>query len=244
MKNNWLIPLTKYDGSMWFDVNFLWNHDNIFISDNHRIALWCWFQRINENEKYNLFHIDAHYDALSANLKKWVNSTPDLYKIPLEDYLSFQCTLEKGCSSRLFRYDNYLAIFINKYRHMINECVWATQKIGDIPCIYSKEKEIAPWELTNFINYNLSTDDISWILNIDLDYFFKKIPNGNEETYTLIFSDEYIKSIFKSIQNNLKNIKVLTIALSPEHCGNWENARKLCNQVSNYLELQLNLESI
>ncbi len=41
------------------------------------------------------------------------------------------------------------------------------------------------------------------------------------------------------IDNN--QIKVLTIVLSPEHCGNWENAEKICTIATSALGFDFQL---
>ena len=44
-----------------------------------------------------------------------------------------------------------------------------------------------------------------------------------------LFSDEYIKAMASDINKAMDKIAVMTIALSPECCGNWENAIRVFN---------------
>jgi len=49
--------------------------------DNHRAAMWCWFQHISTDRKYNLFHIDKHTDTLNSNIEIWKKHLPDMTNI-------------------------------------------------------------------------------------------------------------------------------------------------------------------
>ena len=55
-----------------------------------------------------------------------------------------------------------------------------------------------------------------WIVNLDLDYFFIGDPSMR------ILTDEYIRSVAGLIKRQINEIKVVTVALSPECCGGWE----------------------
>ena len=56
-----------------------------------------------------------------------------------------------------------------------------------------------------------------WIVNLDLDFFWNK--NGNR-----IFDDQFVYNLGITIGNALKNIQILTIALSPKWCGGWKKS--------------------
>ena len=117
----WLIPFKGRNFSGCYTQNFLWKKDNVYIMDNHRAALWCWFQHISADEKINLLHIDKHTDTLQSRLKEWVNACPDLWTIKLEEYLSFIHEKDAGQDVPLFRWDNYGSIFLEKYGDLVNK---------------------------------------------------------------------------------------------------------------------------
>jgi hypothetical protein len=86
-----------------------------------------------------------------------------------------------------------------------------------------------------------------WIINIDLDFFW-------DENKKRVYDDHFISDLGITINNAMKNIQVLTIALSPLWCGGWKNAlecsrlflscpllQKLCKE---YLEEMKLFESL
>ena len=67
----------------------------------------------------------------------------------------------------------------------------------------------------------------------DLDYFFS---SKDSDDYQLL-TDEYIRNICKEIENSLNNIDVVTIALSPEFCGDWEYSFRIMDIISDHFSL-------
>ncbi|MCD6556681.1 MAG: hypothetical protein J7K64_05745, partial [Bacteroidales bacterium] len=85
------------------------------------------------------------------------------------------------------------------------------------------------------------SNSYEWIVNIDLDYFFQKIDDTD---VTLKFiSNEAIDFFIGKIKTYLSNdkIKVMTIALSPECCGGWENSLELMNFFAEKLDLKFEI---
>lgn len=216
---SYLIPLINRGESSSSTDNVLWNKDNIFIMDNHRLALWCWFQKLKIDQRYNLFHIDAHPDMSESALKYFSH---DLWSMSLDQYRK---TWQSDINMPLFRWDNYIEIFLRKYPEMVGKTVSATHGLGS-----AKElsKEVKPFELAKYMHGLFSGErfenELPWIMNLDLDYFFSAAPEKFE-----LFSEELVQSIADSIQLGLSNgmIAVLTISLSPECCGSWEKAEKM-----------------
>ena len=215
----YLIPLIVRGESASSSDNVLWNEDKIYVMDNHRLALWCWFQKINKNQRYNLLHIDAHPDMSESALRDFNH---DLWSISLEDYRS---AWQPDINMPLFRWDNYIEVFLRKYPELVGKTVSATHHLGS-----NKElsEEIKSYDLIKFMDGVFSgekyVNDLAWIINLDLDYFFSAAPEKVE-----LFSDEYVKRIRQSINAGLDNgmVTVLTISLSPECCGSWEKAEVL-----------------
>lgn len=230
---SFLIPLQFRGESTSSTDNILWRDGNVFVMDNHRLALWCWFQELLKGHRYNILHIDAHPDLNESALKHF---NQDLWKISLNEY---RTSWQKDINLPLFRWDNYLEIFLNKYPEMIGLTLSATHKLGS-----SKElsQEINPFNLgkkcAEIFSQNKYINDFKWIVNLDLDYFYSAHPEKIE-----LFSAEYLESLLTSINAGLKNemIQVLTISLSPECCGSWEKAEKMLSKCSKYLELSIKL---
>ncbi|TQP33318.1 hypothetical protein FLM01_16020, partial [Vibrio cholerae] len=162
------------------DLNFLWNENNVYVMDNHRAAYWCWMQRYQSSKKYNLFHIDAHLDTLKVSEEE-IRNIPDICTLTIDDYLELDYRDFKA-----IRWDNYLSLCLEK--ESINELFMATYKDGNTPQrLYEK---ISIHKLNQAIeDYVVNdTSSASWIMNVDLDYFFYDV----DQDYKLMMSDEYI----------------------------------------------------
>lgn len=216
---SFLIPLTQRGDSASSKDNVLWNKDKIYVMDNHRLALWCWFQKLDKNKRYNLFHIDAHPDMSESALKYFDH---DLWSMSLSEYRE---AWQADINMPLFRWDNYIEVFLRKYPELVGKTISATHHLGS-----SKElsEEVKPYDLVKVLHGIFSQEkyvnELPWIMNLDLDYFYSAAPEK-----LMLFSDEYIKSLANSIELGLSNgmIEVFTISLSPECCGSWENAENL-----------------
>ncbi len=235
MPNKWLVPFKgRKDSEVW-DQNFLWRHKSVYIMDNHRAALWCWLRHLEEHKKYDLFHIDRHYDTVSSKNNKWLSQVPDLREISIQNYLAIQ----QDTPSRAFpliRWDNYLSIFFELYGKQVEKCKFATHDEGNEPNHdYSIE---TVWNIPDILECTLSYSKNEWILNIDLDYFF-----CGRESYNRMLSDEYAQAVFDVVHKKYQDgtIKVLTIALSPELCGGWEPAEHLCQRLCDIMGLEFAL---
>lgn len=228
-----LIPLKSRGESASSTDNFLWREKNIFVMDNHRLALWCWFQVMKKGQRYNLFHIDAHPD-MSESALNYFNH--DLWSMSLEDYRS---TWQDDINMPLFRWDNYIEIFLKKFPAQVGHTVSATHHLGSGKGL---SEEVKPYDLAKRMNEIFGGDkfvnELPWILNLDLDYFYSAAPEKVE-----IFSNNLIHSLGKSIKLGFENgmIEILTISLSPECCGSWKNAESMLEKFSHTLQLELKL---
>jgi hypothetical protein len=226
-----LIPLVSRGFSGPSEDNLLTRHKNIYVMDNHRLALWCWFQEIEKGERYNLLHIDAHPDMNESAL---LNFNHDLWKMSLDEY---RAVWQDDINSPLFRWDNYLEVFLKKFPESLGLSMSATHHLGSTKGL---SEEIRAFDLvrrcSEIFSGKVYLNDLGWIVNLDLDYFFSAQPEKLQ-----LFSDEYIDSVAESLRQGIKSgmIKVLTIALSPECCGSWEKAEGMLSKFSKkLLELQ------
>ena len=104
------------------NLNLLCKEKNIYVMDNHVAALWCWLQEIDLNEKYNILHIDAHYDTMSSRIDTWLEYLPDnLKELDINDYLALKFYDEDFRDGyEIMRWDNYFPIFHRLYKDNIN----------------------------------------------------------------------------------------------------------------------------
>jgi hypothetical protein len=235
--SDWLIPFHGRNSSGAYNLNFLWRENNIYVMDNHRASLWCWFQHLKPEMEVNLFHIDRHTDTLSSNLSRWVSNCPDLYNISLNDYLTLDDPGFSSYGAKLFRWDNYGSIFLDKYGEQVGLCYFATYDEGDKPNHPSVDN-VEPWMLIDNIDYWMDQKD-NWICNVDIDYFCHKL----DEDYHIMYSESFIADLFLKIKYLLdkEQILVLTISLSPECCGGWRNSEDILAIVESYLGVQIKL---
>lgn len=208
-------------------LNFLVNQEKFYIMDNHLAAAWCWVQKIDTTKKYNLFHIDRHYDLLDYphTIKTEIIDKGILFnKLSLDEFLNLKQPMTGNQTAQMFRHDNYIVNLSLIYPNLFNDCYFATHKDGNnYPKLISSEPDI--YDLDTSIEYWLTRQNqYTWIVNIDLDYFFR---NNSEDKYYQFLTDEYIRNICIQIRNSMKNIEVITIAISPTYCGGMDNAQSV-----------------
>lgn len=220
MNSSWIehLPLKskKYSGAE--ACSMLVQKEQFYFMDNHRLALWCWQNFLNtskiEDSQFNFLHIDAHEDAKIDIDPAWWDK---IQKISLEDYRKEMSPLGQYA---LFRWDNYLPVFINDNQSKIRKSVFITHDVGLSGFAHQRIK--AYNLLQDFPK--LFVDELRWIINLDLDYFYAK-----EYKTTLLFDTFWIKEFFMQIKNyyDQGDIALITVALSPECCGSWEKAEKV-----------------
>lgn len=244
MGSNWIIPFEErgHSGSIFY--NFIWNDNNIYIMDNHSMALWCWLKHLSKDKENNIFHIDAHYDTKNSYIEERAAAFSKLAdkNATLEEYLNL--SLGNPKLPIVILWDNYLSIFLKKYSKNINSAIFATHDntTEDKPNLESNRVEYVKifnllWKLEDCLKKG------KWIINVDLDYFFV----DNNVGKILLVSDIFIEVLFEIIKKGLRDekISVLTIAFSPdEDCsGGWENAELLCKKICNILDIDFKLQT-
>lgn len=237
-----IIPNKGRNTSTHYTLNLLCNHGKAYIMDNHLAASWCWLQKINIKNQYNLFHIDRHYDLLQSQIDWWIEELKktnfDFQRVSISDLTSIKYSPPGSHpeSFPLFRWDNYLTILLKLYPDLISTSYFATHKDGDTieeldmyePAIDELQENLSYWINSNSKN--------KWIVNIDIDYFFI----DTEENRFQFLTDEYVLKIADEIKKSWDNIEVLTIALSPELCGGWDNAVRVARIITEHLNIVWN----
>lgn len=212
----WLIDFQGRNHSTAIKLNFLWQQDNIFIMDNHRAALWCWIDALKTNKELSLFHVDRHFDALLSQQDYSHFPHEQFECMDIQEYLACGYDNDFFAVTPLFRWDNYLGLFIEKYRQRIKDWSFATHGKGAAPASISYSS-YEPWE------FPAAIDGLTgkWIFNLDLDYFFSRMACGNMGR---LFTDEFIlgwgDSLAKALERGV--IETLTISLSPECAAGWD----------------------
>lgn len=232
----WLVKFKGNNHSLFYDLNFLWRKDHVYIMDNHRAAMWCWLQEIDPKNKYDFFHIDRHFDTLYSNIDSWLKILPDLTPLGLDEYLNLA---EKDGRTPVIQYANYLSIFLERYASSLDTCWFSTYNEGDKPR-WKNSQTPPPKSLPSGLEYWLEDSKRQWIINLDIDLFF---CNDASDGQMQFHSDSYIESIGNAFkrQKDKGKIAVITIALSPEWSGGWEEAKRVCNILTKSMGIEFSL---
>ena len=238
MKVKQWIKLQEKKLSQDISDNFLFQSENVYVMDNHRLALWSWFQQMKPGKKYNLFHIDAHPDLSSSGVSFYNRNLNPLEKMPLDIYRTI---IQTDINIPLFRWDNYIQFLLVHYNEYLNidSSISVTHKLGSSLGLKNDFSSIHLLrELSDILLQKRFVNEDKWIINLDIDYFYSSQPQK-----LIMYSEEFILNIAEIIKTGLDNkmIEVLTIAFSPECCGSWENAEKVFAILNQKLDLKLDL---
>ena len=238
MKGNWLIPFKRRGCSGLSNDNFLWNENNIYIMDNHRLSLWCWLQYRNKINTTDLIHIDRHYDFIEADSSEGFD---DLQQGWPDDLKTYRTASTEGIGKdtrAIIRYDNYLNVLYKYFPQFVGQGYYFTHNDGDKPQNISFEDITNPLDLMPRI-HELFRKEGQYIVNIDIDYFFQTVGEENFQ----FFSDPFVRKFSGVIVDAYRSgkIAVLTIALSPEYCGTWRDSERVCGIICDGLELNFKL---
>jgi hypothetical protein len=220
-----LITLAHRGYSGCCDLNFLSRIGKVYFMDNHRAALWCWMRHLSATDRVTVVHIDRHTDCLSSNLDDWTAASVGLESLSLDSYLSME-----HCESCLFRWDNFISLFIRHFGERIHSLYMATRDVGDQPERHSWdiEADLLPATLESLPS-NLRGSQ--FIVDLDLDYFVARIAEGE---HVRLYSDAFMHLVFRHISGLISHPQCacVTVALSPECCGGWQEAELLLSQFS------------
>jgi UPF0489 domain len=129
----WLIPFKGRNDSGIYNQNFLWRHGSIYVMDNHRAALWCWLKELNLKAPHSFFHIDRHFDCLGSSANEWLAHLPPSWNLTIQEYLNHSYEDEEVGKSLLFRWDNYVSIYLAVFKEAVRRCYFATHGDGAKP---------------------------------------------------------------------------------------------------------------
>jgi len=218
----WIFKKNTLVSSGTYEENFLFKKGKIYIMDNHKSAAWCWIQEIDPKLTYNLFHIDRHYDLLNNLNPQTVNDLRS--QLVNSDYAMYSGARIIDESLPIVRFDNYILLYQYLFPKSIDKQYYATHDDGTVPeDIITYRPEIIDLPRQN-ISYWMKQGNDNWILNLDLDYFFS--DDAKSQPFQFL-TDEYINKMCQDIIRSIDKIQVITIALSPDFCGGWKNAKRI-----------------
>jgi hypothetical protein len=225
--SEWLIPWTQRGRSGPVRDNLLWRNDRVYVMDNHRLALWCWWQHLDESAYWTFHHVDRHYDALWEKANPWPKHIKDEHRISIDAFRSARWASRDG-DFDLYRWDTITSSLFSLHGDQILETTFATNHEGDRPAL-ARAQDIAPWSLpSHFRSLAEREKGLTFprIIDIDVDYFTHQDLDG---PFGQVFSDTFIRELGDSIRIGLDNgqFGIVTIALSPETTGSWPLAERI-----------------
>ncbi|MFH0870951.1 MAG: hypothetical protein V1878_00445 [bacterium] len=196
--------------------------------DNHRLALWCWWQHLdNDPRGWNFLHIDRHYDALWQRARPWLKHHNPSHRSDLSSFRQAKFS-EQGEELELYRWDVITSALLALDGDKIHNWAFATAAEGEPPPIPDLQT-IDPWNLPARLRWMAkpSEEDLSSIIDIDIDYFTHLDDDG---LFGGVFSDQYLRELGSALGEGLTNdsFGVVTVALSPSITGSWQLAEELC----------------
>jgi hypothetical protein len=232
---NWIIPFKGRGHSGVIRQNFLFQSNNIYVMDNHRAAMWCWLDFYKGSiQDVGVFHLDRHTDTLQSHLGSWVSQALAPIHVGTMDIHTYLDRVDSGFpQTKLFRWDNYLSIFLDIYQSQVTSCHYSAFDGDTIN--HSTLVKVEPRDIPENLDFWISKG--KWIINIDLDYFFFE-ANGS---FSQMYSDEYLRELFDKVAITARRNSeiVVTICFSPECCGGWPNSERVWNVAESCLKTGL-----
>lgn len=218
---SWLIPWTARGPSGAVTDNLLWRHERLYVMDNHRLALWCWWQHLEASRRWTYVHVDRHYDALWLRFNPWKSDATAEHRHSLEAFRKAR-TSDGDDTFELYRWDTITSALWCLHGDMIGEVVLATADEGDNPQL-PRSVHVRPWSLPGYLAHLAAADQEDGppcIVDVDVDYFAWHDLDG---AYGQVFSDVYIRDLGRSLKAGLDSgqFGVVTVALSPSTTGSW-----------------------
>ena len=176
---SWLIPWTTRGPSGPVADSLLWHHDRLYVMDNHRLALWCWWQHLKESARWTFVHVDRHYDALWLRFNPWREGTTAEHHSSLDAFRTARI-VDGTDSLELYRWDTLVSAFWSLHAGVIAEVIFATADEGEDPRI-PDSTHLQPWSLPNDLAFLADPNQEGappCIVDVDIDYFAWQTPDG------------------------------------------------------------------
>jgi len=214
-------------------LNFLAKNDNIYVMDNHLAAFWCWFKDLDPLSTYTLLHIDRHHDLSEVFVKKGFHfyKTSDFSKMDVDEIIALKID-----DYQLLRWDNYIELY-NAFNPLtIKYFDFVTPQT--LPRKYKGYgySDLKDWIKTIPVSEqveHLPNHDVNRIINLDIDVFF--IEKGS--AHKRILNKSQIIKFAERLKPLIERSPLITICLSPECCGGWENSINMFYDVSKQLNV-------
>ena len=222
MQWEWLIPFQGRNKSSWHEVNFVCRHEDVYVMDNHRVALWCWLQHLGPEERHHIVHIDQHYDMGAVGEDVLDGDPGRIRNATLADYLELPHS-SRVPEIKAFDWGNYLSGHFMLSRPLVTGVTMSTWQVGSewrepTPAIV----EVPPAGLPQGLEAPGTGERL--IINIDVDINHRPDPTLTQESMRAL-DDEHLHRIGQWVAERRGEgvVAATTIALSPECAGGWSS---------------------
>ncbi|MCX6026884.1 MAG: hypothetical protein NTY23_11605 [Chloroflexi bacterium] len=223
----WLLPWTERGRSGALHDSFLWRAGKLYVMDNHRLALWCWWQHLSAAQLWTFVHIDRHYDSAWESCNPWLQHHQPVHRADLTEFRDATWPTRNG-TEKLYRWDTICSALRSLDNDKIEDWIFATADEGDMPAIL-RARHLKPWAVPACLRFLADPEEMvkDCIIDIDMDYFAHKDLDG---PFGSVYSDNYLRELGSALALGIQNGRfgVVTIALSPTTTGNWQLAEALC----------------
>ncbi|MCC6244216.1 MAG: hypothetical protein IT353_15340 [Gemmatimonadaceae bacterium] len=223
----WFIPWEARGGSGPVHDNFLWRSERLYVMDNHRLALWCWWQHLHESEHWTFVHIDRHFDAQWMPINPWLTNVLPEHRQDLATFRAAKCDVD-GNEQYLYRWDTLVSPLWNLHSNQLEQLYFACVDFEDADPRLPRSTNVDESQLISFLESISESDEqaSNYIVDLDLDYFTRR---SSTKGYEQRFSNEFVAAVGNALLRglSLNRFKVVTVALSPSTTGGWTLAERL-----------------
>lgn len=193
-------------------------------------------------------HIDRHYDMLNcffANDVEYIRANKGMSYDQFASLRRINDTSQNVC-----KWDNFIQIGYSVCPNWFQNRIFVTYKEGTPRGNWPGKQmlqinEYEPKYVSSEIEKHILSSSVAkdyvhlpWLVSLDLDFFFPY----SEGTSKHVRPDEEIISVARCLQSSMDNIKLLTIALSPDCCSDsgasigWMNTFRVLKLMSKEMD--------
>lgn len=220
---------------------------NVYIMDNHLAGSWSWAKEIDITKNYTLVHIDQHFDLnKSHEFTEFESMKQILLERDIQNLHSFRHKTIGAGRIPSVNWDNYMHFFEKCFPSLVVKNIFiCNEDINNNSYNYFSQKgDVINSDILDLKEVNIQTEII---FNLDLDYFFTIQEEESNPIHRVNDFELKVNILKEWYSNNKENIKVFTIALSPEFCSNdgtWIQSKKVLKEILEAFKIEFSFEDI
>jgi hypothetical protein len=209
-------------------TSILYAQDNLYLMDNHRLALWCWLRHLETHSRYHILHMDQHLDFDPVKPGRIPGGFWTIRERTVEEFLSMEAVGEAGVLA--VDWTNYMSTLVADCQNWVSSidfCMHEPQDFDDTQTPLRTRYDVdQAGALIQQTLREVNSGELSerLILNIDIDLLFHE----DEDTGRVVrFRDaSFLRSLGEGLRSlrETGQVEVVTVALSPGQCRSWQAA--------------------